>query len=62
MHFRVVVDDVRAGTLGPGSGFGEIALLQDVPRTASVIAERDCLLYALAREPFLDALVPAVPQ
>jgi CRP-like cAMP-binding protein len=58
----VLVDDVRVRTLEPGSGFGEIALLQDVLRTASVIAERDCLLYAPAREPFLDALAPAVPQ
>jgi MFS family permease len=42
--------------LGRGDGFGEIALLRDTPRTASVRARGDVLLYTLAKEDFLRAL------
>jgi MFS family permease len=53
---RVTVDGAPAGELGPGEGFGEIALLRDVPRTATVEALEETTLYALDRAEFLGAL------
>ncbi len=44
------------GTLGPGDGLGEIALLHDVPRTASVIALTPIDGFSLASDSFLEAV------
>jgi CRP/FNR family cyclic AMP-dependent transcriptional regulator len=48
-------------TLGPGQYFGELALLDRRPRSASVVSETDMLLLVLGQRQFngvLDAVPP----
>jgi MFS family permease len=52
----VELDDGNTRELGPGDFFGEIALLRDVPRTATVRALDPLRLYAVERDDFLAAV------
>jgi MFS family permease len=49
-------DDVLIRTEGAGEFFGEIGLLRDVPRTATITAGVDTVLQVLDREDFLTAV------
>jgi hypothetical protein len=53
---RVEVDGIPVRTLGAGRSFGEIALLRDIPRTASVTAVTSTELLALNRHHFVETV------
>jgi len=57
----VVKDDVAVASLGPGDYFGELALLETIPRTASVVATSDVVLEVIDRRGF-NTLLDDLPS
>ena len=52
----VVIDGAVVTRLVPGDGFGELALLRDAPRAASVVARGPVRMLTLDRDAFLTAV------
>jgi hypothetical protein len=59
---EVVGDGQVVSTLGPGTGFGEIALLRRTRRTATVRATSDLRLRALRSDHFLPVVLGYTPS
>jgi CRP-like cAMP-binding protein len=55
------MDGTVVRELGAGGWFGELALLHDIPRTATITAGSEVKMWALDRDSFLTA-VQAAPQ
>jgi sulfate permease, SulP family len=43
---------IRLATFGPGTTFGELALLDEGPRSATVMADDDLICYSLSKDDF----------
>ena len=56
-HGKPGADGTRLNELGPGDFFGEIALLEDVPRSADVVAATTTTCAVLSREVFQGRLL-----
>jgi ATP-binding cassette subfamily B protein len=53
-------EERRQAILADGDVFGEIALLEDVPRNATVVTRTACLMLTLGRQQF-DHILATVP-
>jgi cAMP-dependent protein kinase regulator len=51
------INGKKVTSYGPGGSFGELALMYNAPRAASITAVTDCILYALDRVTFLSILM-----
>jgi hypothetical protein len=58
--FEVVVGDKVVGEIGPGGSFGELALLYDAPRAATIVTREPARVWALSRLAFRRTLAEAV--
>lgn len=57
-----LIDGKKVTSYGPMGSFGELALMYNAPRAASIIATTDCVLYALDRMTFRSILMENTNQ
>jgi cAMP-dependent protein kinase regulator len=56
------VAPVKVTSYGPGGSFGELALMYNAPRAATVTASSDCILWALDRVTFRRILMESTSK
>jgi CRP-like cAMP-binding protein len=59
---EVLIDGYEIGRIGPGRGFGELALLRNRTRTATVRAATPMSLYSIDRDDFMTAITGIAAQ
>ncbi len=59
---EISIDGVKVSEAGPGEGFGEIALLHEVPRTATVVAAEETKLFSLDGDEFIASVTGHAPS
>lgn len=56
-HFDIFVNDVKKGEASIGSSFGELALMYNTPRAATIVATKDSALWAVDRITFRKTII-----
>lgn len=51
-HCKVYIDDAFKKILDPGASFGDLGIIYNAPRSASIYAETDCLFAELNSKAF----------
>jgi len=59
---EILVDGEKVSEAGPDEGFGEIALLHEVPRTATVVAAEETKLFSLDGDEFIASVTGHAPS
>ncbi|KAJ3110529.1 hypothetical protein HDU96_006499 [Phlyctochytrium bullatum] len=54
---NILVNNNQVATFSDGAFFGEVALIANIPRTASVVAAQPSIIYRLTRNEFMDILL-----
>ena len=59
---EVIIDDQSRKNINPGEGFGELALLYNTPRSATIKALEKCQLWGIDRVTFRNAVEEIVAK
>ena len=56
-HAEVLINGNKVNDVKPGSGFGDLALLYNKPRAASIVCTEACVAYGFRADEFKEFLM-----